>query len=48
MSNPLDSWKTKLLQTKAVDFLINNKQFLSYYFKRSQNNDIILIEKSKT
>ena len=47
LSNPLDSRKTKLLKTKTVDFFINNKQFSSNYFKKSQNNDIIFIEKSK-
>ena len=41
MSNPLDSQKTKLLKTKTVDFSINNKQFSSNYFKKSQNNNII-------
>ena len=46
MSNPLDSWKTKLLKTKTVDFSINNKQFSSNYIKNNQN-DIIVIEKSK-
>jgi hypothetical protein len=47
LSNPLDSQKTKLLKTKTVDFSINSKQFSSNYFKKSQNNDIIFIEKSK-
>ena len=42
LSNPLDSRKTK-----TVDFSINDKQFSSNYFKKSQNNDIIFIGKSK-
>ena len=47
MLNPLDSRKTKLLNTKTVDFSIIKNQFLSNYFKKSQNNNIISIEKSK-
>ena len=47
MSNPLDSRKTKLLKTKTVDFSVNSKQFSSNYFKKSQNNNIIFVEKSK-
>ena len=43
----LDSQKTKLLETKTVHFSINNKQFPSNYFKKSQNNNIIFIENSK-
>ena len=47
LSNPLDNPKTKLLKTKTVDFSINNKQFSSNYFKKSQNNNIIFVEKSQ-
>ena len=39
MLNPLDSKKTKLLRTQTVDFSINNKQFLSNYFKISEDNN---------
>ena len=45
--NPFDSQKTKLLKTKTADFSINNKQFSSNYFKKSQNSNIIFIKKSK-
>ena len=48
MSNPLASQKTKLLKTITVDFSINNKQFSSNYFKKSQNNNFIFIEKKKS
>ena len=47
MSNPLDSRKTKLLKIKTVDFSIRSKLFSSNYFKKSQNNNIIFIKKSK-
>ena len=47
MSTSLDSQKTKLLNTKTVDFSVNNKQFSSNYYKKSQNNNIIYIERSK-
>ena len=43
----MDSQKTKLLKTKTFDFSINNKQFSSKYFKKSQNNDNIFIENPK-
>ena len=46
-SNPMDSWTTKLLKTKTVNFSTNNKQFPSNYVKKSQNNDNIFMEKSK-
>ena len=45
--NPLDGQKTKLLKAKTVVFSINNKQFSSNYFKKSQNNNFTFIEKSK-
>ena len=50
MWNPLDSPKTKLLKTENVDFSINNKKFSSNNVEKkskSQNNNIIFIEKSK-
>ena len=43
----MDSQKTKLLNTKTVDFSINKKQFSSNYCNKSQNYNIIYIEKSK-
>jgi hypothetical protein len=45
----LDSRKTKKLKklkTKTAEFSINNK-WLSNCFKKNQNNNSILIEKSK-
>ena len=47
MLNPLDSQKTKLLKTKTVDFSINNKQFSSNYFKKSQDIILFLLKNPK-
>ena len=46
MSNPLDSRKTKLLKNKTTEFPINNKQFSPNYFKESQIDNFIPVEKS--
>ena len=45
--NRLNSRKTKLLKSKTVDFSINNKQFSSNHFQKSQNNGKTIIEKYK-